>query len=126
MDEKRTTEGLKVSAVDQARVWARDLEDREARRTGAPLAVVRNNVARKAGVPPSKLVSRRKNRLKDIGVAVYEALGRAVINQLEAELRHAEHQIQVYRQTGVDPSSSEMQSALGRAAKVREALGLEP
>lgn len=126
MDEKRTTEGLKVSAVDQARDWARDLEDREARRTGAPLAVVRNNVARKAGVPPSKLLSLRKNRLKDIGVSVFEGLRAAVIRELEAELKHAEHEIQILQQTGADPGCGEMQSALGRAAKVREALGLEP
>ena len=125
MDEKPVTEGLKVSAVDQARTWARDLEDREARRTGAPLAVVRSNVARKAGVPPSKLLSLRKNRLKDIGVSVFERLRAAVIRELEAELRHAEHEIQVCRQIGADPSDGEMQSALGRAAKVREALGVD-
>jgi hypothetical protein len=126
MDEKSFSEGLKVSAVDQAREWAMTLEDREARRTGAPLSVVRNTVARKAGVPPSKLVSLRKNRLKDIGVSVFEGLRAAVIRELEAELRHAEHEIQVCRQIGADPSDGEMQSALGRAAKVREALGLEP
>ena len=126
MDRNPHTLGRKMSAVETARDWARILENHEKNRTGVPMNVARSTVARRIGVPPSKMTSLRKNRLKDIGVAVYEALGRAIINQLEAELRHAEHEVQVCRQIGADPSDGEMQSALGRAAKVRDALGLEP
>ena len=126
MVENRDDLGRSMSAVDTARDWAKILENREANKAGVPIDVARNNVARRAGIPPSKLQSLRKNRLKDIGVSVFEALGRAIIRELEAELRHANHEIQILQQTGTDPGCGEMQSALGRIEKVREALGIAP
>lgn len=114
-----------TNSIELARGWARTLEDKEAKRAGAPLEVIRPVVARRHGVPESKLVSLRKNRLKDIGVALFESLRSGVIRELEAEMRHAEHQIQILRQTGADPRGGEMQSALGRIQTIREALGIE-
>lgn len=115
-----------IAYVDQARNWARRLEDREKQRPGlSSIEEARPIVARKTGVPKGTLVSLRKNRLKAIAVHWYEKLREGVIRELEAELRHVEHEIQIARQSGVDPRSSHLQSALASEARLRQALNDE-
>ncbi len=116
-----------VAYVQQARKWARSLEEKEKLRGGLDsVEAARPIVSRKTGVPKGTLVSLRKNRLKAIAVHIYEQLRSGVIRELEAELRHVSHEIQIARQTGVDPRTSQFQSALASEARIREALGLDP
>ncbi len=110
--------------VDRARSWAKLLEDREAARSGEPLHRAREAVARHIAVPAGTLENLRKNRLKGIAAHWYDQLRGGVIRALEAELRHVEFELQVARQTGLDPGSSDYQSALASQARLREALGL--
>lgn len=114
-----------VAYLDTARGWARTLEEREARRSGVDLEGARPIVARRTGVPKGTLVSLRKNRLKGIAVHWYERLRAAVIHELEDELRHVQHELQIARQVGADPHSSEVFSALESEKRLREALGLD-
>jgi len=102
------------------------LEDREAKQTGEPLHLAREAVARRMLVAPGTLENLRKNRVKTIAVHLYEQLRAGVIRALEAELRHVEHELQVARQTGLDPGSRAYQAILASHAQLREALGLDP
>jgi len=108
-----------------ARNWADILEEREARRSGVSLDDARSAVARKTGVPEGKLYSLRRNRLKDIARHILLRLGEGVMRELQAELRHVEHDLQILRQIGADPSGGEVLSLLASRAKIREALGLD-
>lgn len=130
MDEKRTPRGHSMTAVayvENACKWARILEDKERKRSGlGSIDEARPIVSRKTGVPKGTLLSLRKKRLKGIATHWYEKLRQGVIRELEAELRHVEHEIQIARQSGVDPRSSHLQSALSSEAKIRDALGLTP
>lgn len=129
MGEKCHREGQKVSAVSDvnlARDWAEILEAREARRAGVSIDDARPIVSRKTGVPEGKLYSLRRNRLKDIARHILLRLGEGVLHELQAELRHVEHDLQILRQIGADPSGGEVLSLLASRSKIREALGLDP
>ena len=112
--------------LEKAQGWGRTLEDKEAARTGLRLVEARPLVARKTGVAPGTLENLRNGRLKAIAAHVYERLRAGVIHELEAEMRHLEHELQILRQTGVDPRSGEDAALVASLAKVREALGLKP
>lgn len=127
MDEICQPESRKVSAasdVNLAREWADILEAREARRSGVSLDDARPIVSRKTGIPEGKLYSLRRNRLKDIARHILLRLGEGVMRELQAELRHVEHDLQILRQIGADPSGGEVHSLLASRQKIREALGL--
>lgn len=129
MDENCQPASQKVSAVEDvrlARTWADILEEREARRAGVSIDDARPIVARKTGVPEGKLYSLRRNRLKDIARHILLRLGEGVMRELQAELRHVEHDLQILRQIGADPSGGEVLSLLASRQKIREALGLNP
>jgi hypothetical protein len=126
MDRKCHHPERKVSAVDsvaEARTWADILERNEARRTGLSRAEVRPIVARKTGVPASKLYSLWRNRLKDTG-SWKEQLRTAVVRELEDMLRNVQHEKQIARQTGADPRDREMESLVASEAAIKTALGL--
>lgn len=126
MDENRLPGGLNVTPavyLERAETWARDLESREQRRTGGKLDVVRDMVARKVGVPAGTLRSLRKQRLKSINVAWYDRLRAGVIHELEAELRHVQHELAILRQTGADPRSPEVSALVAHEAAALTALG---
>lgn len=128
MDQKRTRKGQSMNAatyVGQARIWAEMLEDREARRVGT-VEDARPIVSRRTGVPTGTLRSLRKGRLKSIGAHLFAGLQKGVIDALEGELRHVQHELQILRQTGVDPRSGSYQAALSDEARLRSALGLSP
>lgn len=128
LDEKCPVGGQKVSSIDAvsaARGWARTLEEREASR-GLDRRAAQEAVARRTGVPLGKIVSLRKNRLKDIGVAAYEALRRGVMSEIEQEMRRLEHELQLLRTAGLDPRDDQMEAVVADLAKARQALGLPP
>ena len=106
--------------------WADILERREAKRTGMTLREVRPIVARRVGVPEGKLYSLRRGRLKDIAHRWLTRLGEGVVEALQNELRHVEHELQTLRQIGAHPDSDEMRSVLASRAKILAALNLAP
>ena len=126
-----TREGLNMSSsaaatVDDARRWAKFLEDREAKRSGQNVDEARPAVARRVGAAPGTLQNLRKNRLKSIAAHVYGGLRAWVIRELEAEKAALEHELQILRQQGVDPREEQVEEAQASLAEVRSALGLEP
>lgn len=112
--------------LERARGWVRTLEDREAARNSHPVSEARPSVARRTGISPGTLANIRNGRLKAIAVHVYDRLRAAVIRELETEVRHLEHELQLLRTAGVDPREGEMEEVVASLAKVREALGLPP
>lgn len=110
--------------VDAAQGWARELEDREARRTGMTVAEARKVVANRTTVAPGTLENLRKGRLKAVAAHVFERLRTGVIAELEAEVMRLEHELTVLRQTGSHPGSDEMAEVEAGLAKAREALGI--
>ena len=111
--------------LDRARVWTRALEDGEASRSGTKVSEARLVIARQTSIAPGTLENIRKGRLKTIAVDVYDRLRASVIRKLESELQHVQHELQVARQTGVDPRSEHFQSAQASEARIRAALGLD-
>lgn len=114
-----------VAYVDRARGWAKRLEDVEAARSGMPLPDARKTVARRLAMAPGTLENLRKGRLKAIAAHWYDTLRQGVIRELEAELRHVQHEIAIARQTGLDASHGEMHTLLALRQKVCEALELD-
>lgn len=114
-----------VAYLDRARAWTKALEDEEVERAGVRLAEARVIVARRTSIAPGTLENLRKGRLKTIAVDVYDRLRASVIRKLESELQHVQFELQIARQTGLDPSSGDFQSALASEARLREALGLD-
>ncbi len=113
-----------VAYVEQARGWAKTLEDR-ARHDGAPtITDARQAVSHRTGVSPGTLENLRKNRLKAVAAHVYDSLRGGVIRALEAELQHLEHELTILRQTGVHPGSDATAAVATDIARVRLALGL--
>lgn len=109
--------------IERARGWGRLLEDRERARSGEPLKRAREAVARRIAVPPGTLENLRKNRLKAIAAHWYDRLRSGVIRELEAELAHVDFQLQIARQTGLDPRDRETEALVASHARLSEALG---
>jgi uncharacterized protein YhaN len=112
--------------VERARDWSTRLEDKEAERSGVNLSEARKVVAREIGASPGTLENLRNRRVKGIAAHIYDRLRARVIRELESEMRHLEHELQILKQTGVGPSDGETEAVVAGLAKVREALGLPP
>lgn len=111
--------------TERARGWAKLLEDREAAKSGQPLATAREAVARRIGVLPGTLENLRKNRLKGIAAHLYDQLRGGVIRALELELAHVEHELQIARQAGFDPREREIEALVASRARLRTTLNLD-
>jgi hypothetical protein len=121
---KLTTALHSTAYVENAQSWARTLEDREAARAGVRLHDAREAVARRVIVPTGTLENLRKGRLKAIAVHVYDRLRSGLIRELEAEVRHLEHELQILRATGADPRENEIAAVVASLQHARQALGL--
>jgi hypothetical protein len=110
--------------VDRAREWERKLVDREAARTGLPVNAARKAVSQRLAMPQGTLENLRRNRLKAIAAHWYDALRAAVIADLQAELRHVQHDLQIAHQTGLDPRTGAFFSLAESEARLKAALGL--
>lgn len=115
-----------VEYLDRASGWARFLEDREAARTGLPVKTARSAVSRRLAMARGTLENLRKNRLKAIAAHWYERLRAGVIAELEAELRHVEHDLAIARQTGLDVGAGGVFSLEANETRLKAALGLTP
>ena len=127
MERRVPDRGTSVTAidfVDNARGWARRLEEAEAARSNLPVENVRPILARKLGIAPGTMTSLRKNRLKDISAAVYAKLNQAVERLLERELVALEHELTVVRSQGRGLAGDDLAEVVADIARVRTALGL--
>ena len=127
MEHRVPARGTIVSAVaylDNAREWARRLEDAEAERAGLSVEEVRPKVAGRLGIAPGTFTSLRKNRLKSISAFAYDQLNRAVERLLERQLAHLQHELHLTRQQGIDPRCDYVASIEADIHKAKSALGL--
>lgn len=110
--------------VDRAREWERALVTREATRSGLPSNAARVKVAHKVGALPGTLENLRRGRLKEVAAHLYAGLHAGVVAELEAELRHVQHELNLARQAGLDPRSGSFFSLAANEARLKAALGL--
>lgn len=117
----RSEQGM--SSIDVAEDYARTLVKRERAAAGSNENAIRS-VGEKTGLGYWAIWGLWHRRRKS-GEGVVERLRGAVIRQLEAEVRHLEHELQVLRATGADPRDDEIAAVVASLAKVRQTLGLE-
>ena len=129
MDENRQTRGHSVSAVaylENARGWARRLEEDEAERAGFDrVEDARPIVARHTGVPEGTLRSLRKNRLKSISAYAYDRLNKAAEALIARQIVWLQHELDLTRQQGIHPASDAVTAVETDIARVRQALNLD-
>jgi len=113
-----------VAYLDNARDWARRLEEAEAERTGLPVEEVRPKVAGRLGIAPGTFTSLRKNRLKSISAYAYGQINKAVERLLEGQLAHLQHELHLARQQGIDPRCDYVASIEADIRKAKSSLGL--
>ena len=107
---------------DTAREWARRLEDREAKRTGAPIKDARASIARRAGVSPGTLENLRNGRLKTIAAHVFTGLCAAIERDIQADIHALENELAAARAAGLDRSLAAVRTAEAALAAARQAL----
>jgi len=96
-----------MTAVDTfARDWTDRLQRREIMRSGGTVPDARRVVARQIGVAPGTLENITRGRTKGVRGWIVERIKSAVIRELEAEIRGAQHDLEIVRRCGVDPRSS--------------------
>jgi hypothetical protein len=109
--------------VERAASWARRLEDREAKRSGSPIVLARDAVARRTLIAAGTLENLRKGRLKAIAAHVYESLRAAMVRELASEVRSLEQEIDALVASGADARASEIRAILASLQEARKALG---
>ena len=125
MISREQTNMQSTTYTDLARSWGRTLEDREATRSGVSVRDARKAVARRAGVSPGTLETLRIGRLKTVATHIYERLRAAVIADLQHEIRRLEHELEIARQSGMDPRCPEVAEVEKYLALARQALAGE-
>lgn len=124
--KNRTKHPMTSAVWGEVRGYARRLEDNY-RQRGLTREQARNDVARDLGVTPGTLENISRGRLKDPlrlrGLAAI--LHGAVTRELEREVARLSHELEIHRQTGVDPRADEVVAAEAALVEAREALGLE-
>lgn len=81
------------------------IEDRASARTGLRVGIVRRDLARQLRTGVGTLKNIRQKRRKVVPSELMEALRRALIEDLQAEIRAHEHEIAILKQTGADADS---------------------
>lgn len=91
--------------------------------TGQPLTAVRRVLARKLAVAPGTLENLRNGRAKRVTTYVFERLRAAVIRDLQQEIARCTHELEIARQAGLDPRSSDMAALETAVQKANELMG---
>ncbi|MFO1147768.1 MAG: hypothetical protein U1E62_05260 [Alsobacter sp.] len=105
-----------------AREWVGRLEGIEARKSGRGMPAAREALARRLGVPAGTLENIRRGRSKGIRAWLDERIRAAVIRELTTEILRLEHEVQVARQCGAHPGSTEILEAEAALEKARASL----
>lgn len=102
--------------------WARSLEDRRCSR-GMKLPEARRVLARDTGVSAGTFESLRRGRLKGVKNWIAERIRSAVIRDLQQEIARCTHELELARQAGLDPRSSDMAALETAVQKANELMG---
>jgi hypothetical protein len=114
-----------MSSLDVASGYAEELVRRERRVTGK-LDTAMHNVGIQAGVSKWTVWGLFHRRRKTTSDGVVGKLRGALIRQLEAEVRHLEHELTILKATGGHHSDHEILAVVASLAKARQTLGLDP
>lgn len=113
-----------MSSVDVAESYARLLVKRERVSAGSTENAMRR-VGEKTGAGYWSIWAIWNKRRKTIDADLVTRLRKAVIRQLEAEVRHLENELAILRATDRDADPDQIASVVADLAKVRRTLGLE-
>lgn len=97
--------------ISLAKRWAEVLEGAEAKRLGVPLCEARKAVARDLQTAPGFLENLRRSRIKIVPSWLMARIRAAVVAQLQAEMMRLEYEIQLAKQTGLDPRDDDLAKA---------------
>ena len=112
-----------MTCVDTfARDWTSRLQRREIARSEVTKPVARRMVAREIGVSPGTLENIERGRTKGVRGWIVERIKAAVIRELEAEIRGAQHELEVVRQCGVDPRSTAFSAVAAAVEDAKQQL----
>jgi hypothetical protein len=118
-------ENIQVNAyldVEQARKWARALEDAEARRLGVSVHDARGSLASRLGVNPGMLENLRRVRTKIVPNWIMSRLRAEFVSVLQNQIMRLEHEILIAKQTGANYRDDNLASAEAQVVKARALL----
>lgn len=118
-------EDIQVNAyldVEQARKWARTLEDAEAYRLGIPVAEARGSLAHRLGVSPGTLENLRRLRTKIVPNWMMTRLRTEFVPVLQNQIMRLEHEIHIARQAGANYRDDDLASAEAQVVKAKALL----
>jgi hypothetical protein len=108
--------------IATAERWTKALEFTEAKRLGVDMTEARASIARKLNVAPGTLEGIRRRRTKVVPSWLMSRICGAFVASLQMEIQRLEHEINIARQTGVDPRDDVLRAAETQVAKAKEIL----
>jgi hypothetical protein len=111
-----------IAEMSEARNLANILVAQELRRT-KDRARARESVARSIGTLPGTIENLQRGRIKRISGWLRDALRARVIRALESEIARLKHELELHKQTGVDPRSDEATAVRADLSSILEVLG---
>lgn len=106
-----------VTHIDDVRSWVSALAQRE-RRRGAKTQVVRERLARAIGCAKGTIENIMNGRLKRVDAWLRESIRRALIAEIEREIKALTHELEILRAAGGDARRlevAEIEACLERA-----------
>lgn len=101
---------------------ARRIEDVESLRLGIRVPQARARIASRLGVSPGTLENFRRLRTKVVPSWLMNKLRAEFVAVLQSEISRLEHEIQLSRQTGMDPRDDVLAAAQAQLAAAKEIL----
>jgi len=118
----RGDEMSSATIEDTARYWTRELEAKEAKRSGVSIRNARKTVARRAGVSPGTLENIKLGRTKGVRAFVFEKIRAAFMREAENEIRRLQHEMDMARQIGLDANCNEVREIEASRNALLEAM----
>jgi len=111
--------------IDDVRSWVSALAQRE-RRRGAKTQVVRERLARAIGCAKGTIENIMNGRLKRVDAWLRESIRRALIAEIEREIKALTHELEILRAAGGDARRlevAEIEACLERARSLLAGKG---
>jgi len=110
-----------VTHIDDVRSWVSALAQRE-RRRGAKTQVVRERLARAIGCAKGTIENIMNGRLKRVDAWLRESIRRALIAEIEREIKALTHELEILRAAGGDTRRLEVAEIEACLEKARSLL----
>lgn len=110
-----------VAHIDDVRSWVNALVSRE-RRRGAKTQVIREHLARTIGCAKGTIENIMNGRLKRIDLWLRESVRRALVAEIEREIKALNHELEVIRAMGGDARRIEVAEIEACLEKARSLL----